>query len=99
MEPRQKKQQGANLVSHDGLFDGGKVLERRKKYVTPFGTADIFDEATQLLAQGHKHLILVLDRLCMGGLAFVLSIAMHGESQGAYVWSGLGDVTEHQEKG
>lgn len=32
--------------------------------MTPLGTADVVDKATQLLAQGNEDLVLILDRLC-----------------------------------
>jgi len=54
----------ANLVSHDRLLDGGQVLQRGQQNMTPLGTADVVDEASQLLAESYEHLIFVLDRFC-----------------------------------
>ena len=51
----------AHLVTDYGLLDGSKVLQRRQENVTPLGTTDILGETTELLTQGNKDLILVLD--------------------------------------
>ncbi|MDA4133032.1 MAG: hypothetical protein OK454_07910 [Thaumarchaeota archaeon] len=41
-----------NLVPHDGLLDGSKVLQGRQKNVSVGRAANVFDEAAELLAQG-----------------------------------------------
>jgi hypothetical protein len=57
----------AYLVSHDGLLDGGEVLERGEQDVAPLRPADVVDEAPELLAQGNEDLVLILDGFCSGG--------------------------------
>ena len=54
----------AYLVPHDGLLDGGEVLERGEQDMAPLRTADIVDKAPELLAQGNEDLVLILDGLC-----------------------------------
>ena len=58
----------AYLVPHDGLLDGGEVLERGEQDMAPLRTADIVDKAPKLLAQGDEDLVLILDGLCSRGL-------------------------------
>ncbi len=57
----------AYLVSHDGLLDGCEVLERGEQDMAPLRTADVVDKAPELLAQGNKDLILILNGLCQPG--------------------------------
>jgi hypothetical protein len=52
-----------DLVSDDGLLDGGEILQGRKENMSPLGAANVLDEAAQLLAEGNQHLVFVLDRL------------------------------------
>lgn len=52
------------LVTNDGLFYRGEVLERGEKDVTPLRTSHVFDEAAELFAQGDQDFILILNRLC-----------------------------------
>lgn len=54
----------AYLVTDDGLLYRGEVLERGQQNMTPLRTSDVFDEATELLAQRNQDLVFILDGLC-----------------------------------
>jgi hypothetical protein len=43
----------AYLVPHNGLLDGGEVLERGEQDMAPLRTADVVDKAPKLLAQSN----------------------------------------------
>jgi hypothetical protein len=53
-----------HLITDDGLLDSSEVLEGRKENVTPLRAANILGEAAELLAQGNKDLVLILDGFC-----------------------------------
>lgn len=55
----------AYLVPHDGLLDGGQVLQGRQQDVSPWRAADILNEVAKLLAQGNKHFVFIFNGLCV----------------------------------
>lgn len=57
----------AYLVTDNGLLDSREVLKRGEQHMTPLRTANVLDEAPELLAKGDENFVFVLDGLCRPG--------------------------------
>lgn len=50
------------LVAHNGFLYRSEILKGGEEDVTPLRPSDVLNEVAELLAQGNKHFVLILDR-------------------------------------
>lgn len=89
------------LVTHYGLFDGSEVLERRQQNMSPLGTTDIFDKATELFTQGNQDFVLIFHGLCkVSRLELNINTQREvGFEAGKVEMAKRGEATDHRGRG
>ena len=60
-EGRDFRDRLGSLVSYEGLFDRGQVFERSEDDPSPFLSADVFREPSELFSENKENFILVVE--------------------------------------